>query len=154
MRALLLCIMAMLGDTFGFRFDTVQPRCSRRALVASSPWLLLPLCASASTRETLLGTGSDTRCENGEGEACTDLAEGNEYIRKLQERSKANKAANEKKLYDKTVRQLGYSDFFDGMDLYLVQKSDGKYATLTAEQYSAAKKAGKIEQGNVDLLKD
>jgi hypothetical protein len=46
------------------------------------------LFLSSSPANAVLGSG---RCASGEGEGCTDLAEGNDYIRSLQIKSAANK---------------------------------------------------------------
>ena len=109
--------------------------------------------AFASTRETLLGVGDDSRCENGEGAACAALAEGNELVLRLQEKSRLNKEKNAQELYDKTVRQLGYSSFFDTLDdKNLVQLPDGKYATLDAETYARLRSQGRIDVGAIDRV--
>lgn len=121
--------------------------CAVSAAAASTPRAVV-----ASTRDSLLGVGSASRCESGQGEACEALADGNEYVRKLQERSRLNRAKYEQELFDKTVRQLGYSEYFDAIDKNLVQLPDGKYALLTAEQYSGLRKAGKMELGSIDKL--
>ena len=103
MLAAILCVAAALQP---------PPPLSRRvvsALAASA--VLAPTSTLASTKDTIFGVGSDERCENGEGAACERLAEGNELVAKLQARSRANKEKNAAALIDKTVMQLGYSDF-------------------------------------------
>jgi hypothetical protein len=52
------------------------------------------------------------------------------------------------------VRQLGYSDFMDQLNLNLVLLSNGSYAVLTPEVYAEKRKAGKIKPGSVDELLD
>uniref|UniRef100_A0A7S0LC77 PS II complex 12 kDa extrinsic protein n=1 Tax=Coccolithus braarudii TaxID=221442 RepID=A0A7S0LC77_9EUKA len=106
----------------------------------------------ASTRETLSAPGSAERCEGGEGDACTSLAEGNALILQLQARSRQNKEKNERELYDKTVRQLGYTDYFDALDKNLVQLPDGKYTLLDPAEYGKLRKEGKIKIGSIDQL--
>ena len=125
-----------------------------RLVAGPTATILTSQRAAASTRETLFGTGSAERCENGEGEACSRLADGNDYIMKLQARSRANKEKNARELYEKTVRQLGYSDFMDQLNLNLVLLSNGSYAVLTPEVYAEKRKAGKIKPGSVDELLD
>ena len=114
----------------------------------------VPRRSVASTRDTLFATGTSERCENGEGEACSQLAEGNELILKLQQKSRENKETNAKELYEKTVRQLGYSDFFSAVDMNLVLLPNGTYATFTASEYYELRKAGKIKPGAVDELRE
>ena len=55
-------------------------------------------------------------------------------------------------LYDKTVMQLGYSDYFDTLDSNLVQLSNGKYTLLNVEDYTKARAAGKIKIGGIDRM--
>ena len=81
---------------------------------------MVPDGARASTRESLLAQGSDERCENGEGAACERLAGDNDLIRQLQAQSKRNKAKNAEKIYDQTVMQLNYAEYFDSMDLNMI----------------------------------
>lgn len=71
------------------------------------------------------------------------------YIRR---KSKENRQKYVDEIYDKTVRQLGYSDYFDAIDQNLVQLPDGKYTLLSTEEYSKARAAGKIKIGGVDRL--
>ena len=94
------------------------------------------------------------RCENGEGEACDRLAEGNELVKKLQAQSKANKEKNARELMDKTYMQLGYSDFFDAYDKNLVKLANGSYVALDMETYSQLRKEGRIKPGMIDELKE
>ncbi len=98
------------------------------------------------------GEGSDERCENGEGAACERLAEGNELIMKLQEKSRANKEKNARAQYDKTVRMLQYGDYFDAMDKNLVQMPNGKYTTLDMQTYWKLRKEGRIDPGSIDRI--
>ena len=60
--------------------------------------LLVPP-AAASTRADLFSVGNAERCEMGTGDACERLAGGSEYVRKLQERTKAKRAEYEKSMF-------------------------------------------------------
>ena len=55
----------------------------------------------------------------------------NELILKLQQKSRENKETNAKELYEKTVRQLGYSDFFSAVDMNLVLSAGSPACGLT-----------------------
>ena len=94
--------------------------------------------------------GNNERCEAGEGEACERIAGDNELIKKLQAQSKQNRAKNERELYDKTVRNLQYSDYFDALDKNLVQLPNMSYVTLDMETYTKLRKEGRIQPGAVD----
>lgn len=102
----------------------------------------------------LFGEGSAERCENGQGAACERLAEGSELILKLQKQSVANREKNAKQLYEQTVRNLNYGEFFDALDKNLVQLPSGKFAAYDAEEYTRLRKEGKIKIGAFDQLID
>jgi len=118
---------------------------SRRAWFAGAfGAAAVPAAAHASKRSDLL-SDNGSGCVFGEGDGCEALAEGNELILKLQKKSRDNREKNEKELYEKTVAMLGYDDFFTTVDKVMV-RIDGsdKYKALTMQEYSDAKKAGKI----------
>lgn len=125
---------------------------ARRAVVFGAAAALTPFEALASTSATIFGEGSSERCENGEGEACERLSDGNDLIKKLQAQSRANKEKNKQALQDMTYKQLGYSDFFDTVDQNLVQLPNGTYARLSMEEYVGLRKAGRIKPGSIDRL--
>jgi hypothetical protein len=108
--------------------------------------------AHASTAADLLGKGNAERCVNGEGEACDRLAEGNEYVRMLQERSRLNKQKNADRVEALTVMQLSYDEYFATLDKNMVLQPNGKYAVLSTEEYARLRKAGQIRPGGVDRL--
>lgn len=102
----------------------------------------------------LFGEGSAERCENGEGAACERLADGSEYIRKLQKQSRDNKEKNARQLYEQTIRNLNYGEYFDSLDKNLVQLPNGKFAAYDTETYVRLRKEGKIKIGAFDQLID
>jgi len=102
----------------------------------------------------MFGEGSAERCENGQGAACDNLAEGSELILRLQEQSRANKEKNAKKLYEQTIRNLNYGEYFDAVDKNLVQLPNGKFAAYDIETYTQMRKDGKIKIGSFDMLID
>ena len=71
--------------------------------IPRAPSLVAP--AAASTRADLFRVGNDERCEMGTGEACERLADGNEYIRQLQEKTKAKRAEYEKSMFGTPARR-------------------------------------------------
>ncbi len=73
--------------------NTNNPLHSRRNMLGLAKNLaFLSACASNANADVLRSAG----CANGEGEACADLAEGNEFIQNLQKKSAQNKEANQR----------------------------------------------------------
>ena len=64
----------------------------RNILVWASNLAFLSSCAPSANAAVLRSAG----CANGEGEACADLADGNEFIQNLQKKSAENKEANQR----------------------------------------------------------
>lgn len=136
----------------------------RRAVLAGAAAALAPLAALAADEDAkdvtkyknfnLFGEGSAERCENGEGAACERLSDGSEYIRKLQQQSRDNKEKNARQLYEQTIRNLNYGEYFDSLDKNLVQLPNGKFAAYDTETYVRLRKEGKIEIGAFDRLID
>jgi hypothetical protein len=65
----------------------------RRRLVQSA---LATAAAAVGAAPPSLAVLSSKYCASGVGEGCTDLSEGNDFIRALQEKSAANRERNEK----------------------------------------------------------
>ena len=136
----------------------------RRAVLSGAAAALAPLAALAADEDAkdvtkyknfnLFGEGSAERCENGEGAACERLSDGSEYIRKLQQQSRDNKEKNARQLYEQTIRNLNYGEYFDSLDKNLVQLPNGKFAAYDTETYVRLRKEGKIEIGAFDRLID
>ena len=64
----------------------------RNILSLVSNLSLLTVCTSNANADVIRSAG----CANGEGDACADLAEGNEFIQSLQKKSAENKEANQR----------------------------------------------------------
>jgi len=111
------------------------------ALTPSSAWAI-----------RVYADGSAQRCEAGQGEACAELSEGSPLIKRLQEQSLQNRAKNERELYDQTVRQLQYSEYFSTGNEALVQLPNSSYVRLDMEAYASLRKSGRIQPGAVDRL--
>jgi hypothetical protein len=153
----------------------------RRAVLSTAAVCCTAPPACASTAADLLGKGTAERCENGEGEACGRLAEGNEYVRMLQERSRVNRQKNADKVVGRaarardaclpaapaaphppfrpfpqvesqTVMQLSYDEYFATLDKNMVLQPNGKYAVLSSADYARLRKAGQIQPGGVDRV--
>lgn len=70
-----------------------NPLHSRRNVLAwASNLAFLSSCAPSANAAVLRSAG----CVYGEGEACADLADGNEFIQNLQKKSAENKEANQR----------------------------------------------------------
>ena len=71
---------------------------SRRNILLnlSSNVALLSVVCTSSTTVANADVIRSAGCANGEGDACADLAEGNEFIQSLQKKSAQNKEANQR----------------------------------------------------------
>lgn len=68
----------------------------RKLLNVASNVALLPVVCTASTTAANADVIRSAGCANGEGDACADLADGNEFIQSLQKKSAQNKEANQR----------------------------------------------------------
>ena len=68
----------------------------RKLLNVSSNVALLSVVCTSSTTAANADVIHSAGCANGEGDACADLAEGNEFIQSLQKKSAQNKEANQR----------------------------------------------------------
>ena len=132
---------------------------TRRAVLGSSFAAALaaaPMRAARASKKGDMIGDNGSGCTMGDGEGCAALAEGNDYILALQAKSRANRQKNEEALYEKTIANLGYDDFFTTVGKVMVKNGDGTYSALTQEEYSVLRKAGRIDVGGapgVDVLK-
>jgi hypothetical protein len=90
-------VLALFWTTTVLGYNVPASRCSRRGAILGGMLSALPPACSASTREDLL-SGQGQGCTFGEGDGCGALAEGNELILKLQQKSRDNKVKNEVRL--------------------------------------------------------
>jgi hypothetical protein len=110
--------------------------------VASNVALLSVVCTSSTTAanaDVIRSAG----CANGEGDACADLADGNEFIQSLQKKSAQNKEANQREALN-AYYMKNYPDVFAVSDKRMVKRTDGTYALYSADEVSNLTKAGKI----------
>lgn len=61
---------------------------------------------------------------------------------------------NAKRLYEQTIRNLNYGEYFDAVDKNLVQLPNGKFAAYDIETYTKMRKEGRIKIGSFDTLID
>ena len=61
---------------------------------------------------------------------------------------------NAKQLYEQTIRNLNYGEYFDAVNKNLVQLPNGKFAAYDIETYTQMRKDGKIRIGSFDTLID
>eukprot|EP00986_Skeletonema_menzelii_P017797 scaffold22117_cov114-Skeletonema_menzelii.AAC.1 len=81
------------NDSFASNTNNHPLRSRRNMLaVAATNLAFLSSYASSANAAVLRSAG----CVYGEGEACADLAEGNEFIQNLQKKSAQNKEANQR----------------------------------------------------------
>lgn len=100
---------------------------------------LSPLTANAA----VLQSGP---CASGEGEACANLAEGNEFILSLQKKSSLNREKNEREAL-LAYNMKNYPDFFASLSppKFMVMNTDGKtFQVFTEGELSELKQAGKV----------
>ena len=82
-------------------------------------------------------------CANGEGSDCDRLAEGNEYIKSLQQRSIENKEANQRESLN-AFYMKNYPDVFAVDGKKMVKKTDGSFALYDASDLARLTNEGKI----------
>lgn len=114
----------------------------QRVAGAASAAALVVVAPQGSHASAVL---SSKYCAGGVGEGCEDRAEGNEYIKRLQEKSAANREANAKEAL-LAYQMKNYPDFFASLNppRYLVKKPDGTFEVFTDAELAELKKAGKI----------
>ena len=98
---------------------------------------------TTATKTKTQGVISSKYCAYGEGNDCSDLAEGNPLILELQRRSSANK---DKIITDaqNAYYNKNYPDFMKAVGKTMVQKLDGGFVLLDDSEVSKLKQEGKI----------
>ena len=86
---------------------------------------------------------SSKSCAMGAGEGCDDLAEGNEFIKSLQQLSAANKDAIQQEARN-AYYMKNYPDWFQSVGKTLVKKPDGSFMAVTDEELFALKSQNKL----------
>ena len=132
------------------------PTVSRRAVLSGALAALPATAAHASKRADSPndnGTGCSAGADDENVDRCNELAEGNEYILALQEKSRKNRKKNIDETYELNIRKLGYDEYLEGFDKALIQLPDQSYTTVDMETYAQMRKDGKIKVGAVDTIK-
>mmetsp|Transcript_16474 Transcript_16474/g.42007 ORF Transcript_16474/g.42007 Transcript_16474/m.42007 type:complete len:168 (-) Transcript_16474:184-687(-) len=76
------------------------------------------------------------RCENGIGSACDAAAEASPLIKRLQQQSRDNKAANEADVRRRWEANVGYDEYLKALPQKVVRKEDGSgYTTMSKAEY-------------------
>lgn len=88
-------------------------------------------------------------CYRGEGEACDELAEGNEFIQSLQKKSAENREMNDREALN-AYNMKNFPDFFASLNppKYLVKQPDGTFGVYTDAELADLKRMGKITVEN------
>lgn len=109
----------------------------RRVLLKNAAFLVgaAPLKANA-----VLGSA---QCAQGVGEGCEDRAEGNEFIKALQEKSAANREANTREALN-SFYQRNYPDVFASTGKTMVKKPDGTFDVFSDAEMAQLRKENKL----------
>ncbi|CAB9529873.1 expressed unknown protein [Seminavis robusta] len=86
---------------------------------------------------------SSKACASGRGEGCDDLAEGNEFIRSLQEKSAVKADVYAKEARD-AYYMKNYPDFFAVVGKIMVKKPDGSFILVEESELKALMQDNKI----------
>ncbi|TFJ80739.1 hypothetical protein NSK_007916 [Nannochloropsis salina CCMP1776] len=92
------------------------------------------------------------RCEGGLGDGCAAMGEGNEFVKKLQERSAKNYESSKKQKLIK-YNLNNFKDYFAVKNQKLVVKPDGKFIAIDNKLYKQLEKEGKVD-GNYWISKE
>lgn len=111
----------------------------RRSLVQNVAFLV----GAATPLQANAVIGTFTGCAQGVGEGCADLAEGNDFIKSLQEKSAANREANTREALN-SFYQRNYPDYFDSINKTMVKKPDGTFAVFSREELEQLRKENKL----------
>lgn len=131
----LVALMLLVSQVSCYNTYPVDRRSLVRNVAFAAASSLAPLPANA-----VLSSGS---CAQGVGEGCEDRAEGNEFIKSLQEKSAANREANTREALD-AFYQKNYVDFFASTGKNLVKKQDGTFAVFSDAEMDELRKQNKI----------
>ena len=130
----LLAVLLLISQVSCYNTKPVDRRTFARNvgfLVAGAP---------LQNANAVLSSGS---CAQGVGEGCEDRAEGNEYIKSLQQKSAANREANTKEALN-SFYQRNYPDVFAVTGKTMVKKADGTFAVFSDEEMDQLRKENKI----------
>ncbi|GKY98792.1 hypothetical protein MPSEU_000835400 [Mayamaea pseudoterrestris] len=108
-------------------------------------WLLgsAATCSSALIANSVLPASASQYCASGIGDGCNDLAEGNDFIKTLQEKSAANKDKYTKEALN-AYYMKNYPDFFASSGKKLVRKPDGSFILLDEAEIDRLSRANKL----------
>ena len=140
-----ICGDGNLNANAGSRREVLRKTAS--AIVGSTTFLVgagaaAPALAKEEKATAVLRSAG---CARGSGEACTDLAEGNEFILNLQRKSQENAAQADADALA-AYNNKNFPDFLASLNppKYLVKQPDGKFVVYDDREISQLKAAGKI----------
>ena len=140
-----ICGDGNLNANAGSRREVLRKTAS--AIVGSTTFLVgagaaAPALAKEEKATAVLRSAG---CARGSGEACTDLAEGNEFILNLQRKSQDNAAQADADALA-AYNNKNFPDFLASLNppKYLVKQPDGKFVVYDDREISQLKAAGKI----------
>jgi hypothetical protein len=86
---------------------------------------------------------SSGACASGIGDGCSDLSEGNEFIRSLQEQSAENRDKNVQQARDAYYTK-NYPDYFNSVGKTMVKKPDGGFMLVSMAELEELKKQNRL----------
>ena len=136
------CFSVVGGDA-GSRRDMLKKTVSTIVGGATTVAAASPALAKEEKATAVLRSAG---CARGTGEACADLAEGNEFILKLQQKSQENAAQADADALA-AYNNKNFPDFLASLNppKYLVKQPDGKFVVYDDRELSQLKAAGKIK---------
>eukprot|EP00980_Cylindrotheca_fusiformis_P000477 scaffold119_cov131-Cylindrotheca_fusiformis.AAC.7 len=144
---IILCFVAILGISCAYQ-PTVRISSRRDWFSCAAATATVVLVSPEQPASAVL---SSKYCAYGAGQDCDDLAEGNEFIRKLQAQSAANK---EKNVQDAKYAYYmkNYPDWFATVGKTMVRKPDGSFMLVDDEELMVLKRENKIGVENVKAM--
>ena len=132
-----------VGGDAGSRRDMLKKTVSTIVGGATTVAAASPALAKEEKATAVLRSAG---CARGAGEACADLAEGNEFILKLQQKSQENAAQADADALA-AYNNKNFPDFLASLNppKYLVKQPDGKFVVYDDRELSQLKAAGKIK---------
>ena len=137
------CFSVVGGDA-GSRRDMLKKTVS--TIVGGATTVAAATPPALAKEEKATAVLRSAGCARGTGEACADLAEGNEFILKLQQKSQENAAQADADALA-AYNNKNFPDFLASLNphKYLVKQPDGKFVVYDDRELSQLKAAGKIK---------
>ncbi|KAL3925200.1 MAG: hypothetical protein SGILL_000573 [Bacillariaceae sp.] len=111
-----------------------------KALVSTSAVLTSKALFNTKPADAVI---SSKYCAYGEGDGCSDLAEGNSYILELQKKSSANKETIQQEAKN-AFYMKNYPDWFAAVGKSMVKNPDGSFMVVSDAELAELKAQNKI----------